>query len=126
VEDDLVVTVDLPLEPGAGLDEIVASLASPPQLPDRALRTLVADPPLVDAVEVVDGVGEVDLPPELATLSGDDQRLAVAQLVCTLTGQPGVGPVVFTLDGASIEVPRGDGSLTSGPVSRDDYSQLLG
>jgi spore germination protein GerM len=64
--------------------------------------------------------------PAITELGGDEQLLAVAQLVCTLTARPGVGPVSFTLEGAPVDVPTGDGSLTSGPVSRDDYADLLG
>jgi hypothetical protein len=37
-----------------------------------------------------------------------------------------VGLVSFTLEGAPVDVPRGDGSVTSGAVSRDDYAELLG
>jgi hypothetical protein len=32
--------------------------------------------------------------------------------------------VRFTLDGRPTEVPRANGELTSGPVSRDDFSAV--
>jgi hypothetical protein len=49
------------------------------------------------------------------------------QIVLTLTDRPGVGPVVFTLDGQKMRVFRGDASLTEQgeSVSRDDYLGLL-
>jgi len=68
----------------------------------------------------------VDLTDDFAALAGQDQLLAIAQLALSLTGQAGVGRVAFTLGGDRIEVPRGDGSLTSGSVSRDAYLTLLG
>ena len=57
-------------------------------------------------------------------LSSDDQLLALAQLVFTLTARPGIGQVRFTLRGEAIQVPRADGSLVATPVSRDDYSAV--
>ncbi len=54
-----------------------------------------------------------------------DQLKALAQLVCTFTEQRGVGQVQFSVSGSSAEVPRGDGSSTSDPVSRLDYTDLI-
>lgn len=88
------------------------------------LRTEVTEGSVLD-VEVAGGVAAVELAEDFAGLSVDAQLLAVAQLVCTLTGQRGVGQVRFTLDGTDVEVPRQDGSLTDGPVTRDDYRRLI-
>ena len=54
-----------------------------------------------------------------------DPLATIAQLVCTLTQQRGVGAVRFTVDGVPFDVPIANGSLTEGPVSRDDYAPLL-
>ncbi len=53
------------------------------------------------------------------------RRRTWTQLVCTFTARAGIGQVAFTLSGAPVDVPRGDGSLTADPVSRDDYAELL-
>lgn len=113
------------VEPAGDLSEVVAALADPPEVDGTQLATAVAGQDLVGDVTLTAGVAHVDLLPPITLLGGDEQLLAIAQLVCTLTGQPGVGPVSFTLDGASVDVPRDDGSLTSEPVSRDDYADLL-
>jgi hypothetical protein len=126
IDESSLATVATAVDPPVGLDDVIATLAEPPSLEGRSLRTAVGDPPLVRDVRLVGGIAQVDLLPAISTLAGDEQLLAVAQLVCTLTGQPGVGPVSFTLEGAPVDVPRGDGSLTSAPVSRDDYADLLG
>jgi spore germination protein GerM len=124
VQEGALAVVDATLDPPVDLDDVIGALADPPE--DGSLRSAVSDPPLVDEVELVAGVARVDLRPAITALGGDEQLLAVAQLVCTLTARPGVGPVSFTLEGAPVDVPTGDGSLTDGPVSRDDYGDLLG
>jgi spore germination protein GerM len=124
VQEGELVVVDSALDPPVDLPEVVDALAEPPD--QGSMRTAVSDPPVVGDAALVGGVARVDLLPAITTLGGDEQLLAVAQLVCTLTARPGVGPVSFTLEGAPIDVPTGDGSLTSGPVSRDDYADLLG
>lgn len=53
------------------------------------------------------------------------QSLAFAQIVATLTPERARG-VRFRLDDADLPVPRDDGLLSSGPVSRADYADLLG
>ena len=51
--------------------------------------------------------------------------LALGQLVLTATARPGVGQVRFTLEGLPVQVPTADGTVTSDPLSRDDYLALL-
>ena len=92
--------------------EIAAGLRS--ALPDEA----------VDRVSLSSGTARVDLARPFTELSSSDQIIALGQLVYTLTGQPGVGLVRFTLLGAGTEVPRANGSLTPARVSRDDYAAI--
>jgi spore germination protein GerM len=122
VHDGELAVVGSALDPPIGLPDIVDALAEPPN--DESLRTALGEPPLVGDVQLVAGVARVDLLPAVTSLSGNEQLLAVAQLVCTLTARPGVGLVSFTLEGSPVDVPTGDGSLTSGAVSRDDYADL--
>lgn len=65
--------------------------------------------------------------PFLADVSPTDQRLAIAQLVLTLTRRPGIGQVSFRVDGTDIAVPRGAGDLTipGASVTFDDYIALV-
>lgn len=66
----------------------------------------------------------------LLTLDGPDsevqrtQPLAYAQIVATLTPAR-VDGVRFRLDGRDLDVPQGKGLLSDGPVSREDYAELL-
>jgi spore germination protein GerM len=126
VRDDAIVGVRVMLDAPANPEDAVAALEDPPDSASGPLRTATADPAIVRSVTLANGIASVDLRPAVSDLSGDDQLLAVAQLVCTLTGRAGIGQVSFTLEGAPVDVPRGDGSLTDEPVSRDDYEALFG
>jgi Sporulation and spore germination len=52
--------------------------------------------------------------------------LAYGQIVCTLTTRPDVSAVVFTRGDEPLDVPRGDGRLTSDPLRGRDYENLIG
>jgi spore germination protein GerM len=74
------------------------------------------------------GVAEVDAGGSfLRSIAPSDQRLAVAQLVATLTSRPGIGQVVFAVDGEQIAVPRGRGDVVPAgtPVTFEDYAMLI-
>lgn len=108
-------------------DDLVDVLAAGPTETETQLGLSSALPEPSPAVDVTiqGGVAVVDLDATFSDLSADQQLLAVAQMVCTLTDQPGVGQVRFTLEGERIEVPQGDGALTASPVTRDDYADLI-
>lgn len=74
------------------------------------------------------GVATVDLQPAFfADMEPRDQRLAIAQIVLTLTNQRGVGQVTFTQNGAPISVLSGSGSATQpgALLVGTDYAGLL-
>ena len=80
------------------------------------------------SVTVTRGIATVDLPPNFINeLPGAEQRLAVAQIVLTLTRRAGIGQIVFTTEQRAQAVPRGRGDLTEpgGAVACEDYSNLL-
>lgn len=110
--------------PSAGVDDVLTALASPPSPAEQraGLSTLVTS---VLTARVKSGVATVALGSDFTTSSSVDQLTAVAQIVCTLTALPGIGQVGFQLDGKPADVPRGDGSTTAKPVSRDDYPKLI-
>jgi Sporulation and spore germination len=66
------------------------------------------------------GVLTVDLARGFLT-KGGDETLAVAQLVWTLTGLPGVDSVRFRVAGEPVQVPTGNRALARGAVTRDDF-----
>ncbi len=106
------------------LNDILQALAQPPTPQEQVQGLNTAVTPGITAT-VTGGVAKVVLDADFGTESATDQLNAVAQIVCTLTTRPGIGQVQFQLTGTVTEVPRGDGSGTSAPVSRDDYPKLI-
>ncbi len=105
------------------VDDALAALTSGPTAAERSegLRTALAGPvrlagmdgAAVPVVDVVDSFGQIE---------GEEQILALAQIVFTLTGLPGVHGVAFALSGREVEVPTGDGTLKGGPLRRNDFA----
>jgi spore germination protein GerM len=89
------------------------------------LRTaLLTTPGLVRSGGVTGGIATIDLGQPFTEIAGRDQIVALAQIVSTVTGLPGVGRVRFTLGGNPVGILRGDGAVTTETVSRDDYATL--
>jgi spore germination protein GerM len=105
---------------------VLHALDGPPSGSDGQLRSALSGTDVVRSVKLSGGVAQVALGASISTMAPDEQVLAVGQIVCTLTAQPGVGQVAFTLGGAPLPVPTGDGSLATDVVTRDDYAAMLG
>jgi spore germination protein GerM len=125
INNGALVVVSEPLPAPVHLLAAVAALAQPPEVGGQSLQTAMASPEIVNQVTLQGGIATVDLKQAISALGGENQLLAVAQIVCTLTDRPGVGQVSFTLAGTPALIPRSDGSLVSTPVSRDDYASLI-
>lgn len=124
-----VVPIDRLLLSPAAAPQVLAALSEGPPEGDAAAGLRSALPVGFAAeVTVERGVATVVLPGAFITeLPGGEQRLAVAQIVLTLTRQSGVGQVRFTSNNEPQSVPRGRGDLTTpgATVACDDYANLL-
>lgn len=124
-----VVPIDRPLLSPAAPPQVLAALAEGPPEGDAAAGLRSALPTDFAAqVTVERGIATVVLPATFITdLPGGEQRLAIAQIVLTLTQQSGVGQVRFTSNNEPQAVPRGRGDLSSpgATVACDDYANLL-
>ena len=108
--------------------EVIGDLSggSLPTDKPTALRTVLRAEHVASVVPT-GGIARVGLTPDFGQkLPAGEQQLALAQLVFTLTALPGIGQIVFERDGAPIEVPRSDGSLASGLITREDFAGVLG
>ena len=120
------VFVATPLPAGAALSQISAALqAGPDTLGDlgAGLRSAVPDQPEIRATDNNAGVAVVELPDGFFdSIPVADQRLAVAQIVLTLTDSRGIGQVQF-----NVAVPRPSGALAPAgqPLSRNDFLSLV-
>lgn len=70
------------------------------------------------------GVATVDLPTSFENLDGQDQVVAVAQVVFTLTAFPDIRGVAFLVGHQATQVPNEGGKLVAGPLTRSDYPGL--
>lgn len=128
VRDGKLVAVTRHVDRAATVAEAVAALQAGPTETERGtgLSTSLAGPGVVTAITVNGDQASIALTAPVDGGSRADETLAYAQLVCTLTARPDIHSVVFTSDGQPIGVPRGDGSLSPGPLTAADYSMLLG
>lgn len=113
----------------ASASQVYAALAEgvPPGDTAAGLRTAIPESTAVSVV-VERGIARVELPGEFTSaIPGAEQRMAIAQIVLTLTRRSGIGQVVFSSAGQPQSVPRGRGDLTQpgGSVACEDYSNLL-
>jgi hypothetical protein len=125
-KDDRLVRTVRSLPPPVTLDALLESLKQGPSSAELSdgVRSAVPDDNTFESAELSGGTALVDLGKPFTAASTEEQVLALAQIVFTLTARPGVGQVQFTIEDAAIEIPVGDGSVTSQPVSRDNYLTL--
>ena len=113
----------------ATTSQVLAALVAGPPSGNAGLGLRSALSPQLNAtIQIAKGIATIDSTGFiLAGLSPVDQRLAIAQLVLTFTRRPGIGQVIFSVNGVQIAVPRGKGDLVKPgvPVSFDDYFVLL-
>lgn len=117
--------VSRPVVAGSSAQTSIDELLRGPTATDLARGLSSALPPDVSiSVQVGGSIARADVGPELMQIRGQQQLLAIAQVVLTLSAVPGVDAVSFDLDGNSVDVPIGDGTLVGRPVTPRDYLSL--
>ena len=126
VQGERLAPVQRELPAPVSVESVLEALADGPTATEvqLGLRTALLAPGLMGSGGVSGGIAVVDLGQPFTEIAGRDQILALAQIVSTVTGLPGVGRVRFTLDGNPVGILRGDGAVTTETVSRDDYATL--
>jgi spore germination protein GerM len=107
----------------ASLTQIVGALLAGPTATESAtgIQSFLNRTGVQVALAGSTGVATVDFTTNPIQVVGPDQTLAIAQVVYTLTQQPGVTGVMFEIGGKSIEVPTAAGAQVPGPVTRADF-----
>lgn len=126
VRDEALVTVVRWVPSQPTVDALVHDLVTGPTAAERArgMTSAVLGTDVVGPVRLAGGQATV----QLATGSENvhsDEVLALGQLVCTLDSHPRVDGVSFVRDGKRVSVPRGDGTLSAGPLTTADYANLV-
>lgn len=116
------------LSPASAAQVLAALAEGVPSVEAAAGLRSALPPDFIAEVIVERGIARVDLPPTFVTdVPGAEQRLAIAQIVLSLTRRAGIGQVLFTSAAQPQSVPRGRGDLTDpgGTVACEDYANLL-
>jgi hypothetical protein len=108
-------------------DELMDDLLAGPTDAERraGLTSALLGDDIIASVHTVDNHVVVELVAGLGDTSRNDQVLAFAQIVCTLSAHPLITGVSFTSNGQAVAVPLADGSLSTGPLTTADYTALL-
>ena len=126
VQGERLAPVQRELPAPVSVEAVLDALAAGPTTTEvqLGLRTTLLTPGLMRSGGVTGGIATIDLGQPFTEIAGRDQIVALAQIVSTVTGLPGVGRVRFTFDGQPVGILRGDGAVTTETVSRDDYATL--
>lgn len=127
IRDSKLVAVTRHVDIASTAQELVDALEAGPTETERTagLSTALGGTDVISAVTLTGDRAELALTSPVDSGTRSDVVLAYAQLVCTLTARADITTVVFTQDGTAVGVPRGDLSLSDGPLTAADYSVLI-
>lgn len=114
---------DVPTTPAS----VLVSLFAGPNASERSakLDTAIPADAELSAARTVGRVLTIDVTDVFDELTPEGLRLAVAQIVATATDIAGVQSVQLRIDGEPRVWPRGNGELTSRPLTKYDYPGLV-
>jgi hypothetical protein len=114
--------VPVPVNLGSALSALVQGAR-----PDESARGISSSvgPQASDVTSQIEGAtAVVNITDSFLGIGAREQVAGFAQIVYTLTEIPGVENVRIHLNGQPASVPRGDGSATTDPLTRDTYASL--
>jgi spore germination protein GerM len=115
-------TVSAPATLGSALTELAQGVTSAESAQGLISPVSTATPISLTTVNGTTAV--VNVASSFADLGGQDQIIAAAQIVYTLTLFPGVGQVTIRVRGRPAQVPTETGRLSPVPLTREDYANL--
>jgi hypothetical protein len=128
VKDGKLVPVVRSVRGQSTVDTLIADLVAGPTEEELAngLTSALPGADLIGAVHVIDRQVTIAIPAGFEDTGRSDEYLAFGQIVCTLDARPDVSGVVFFDQGERVAaVPRGDLSLSTGPLTTADYAELI-
>jgi spore germination protein GerM len=127
VRNESLVSVTRDLSAPPMLEVILNSLFGPVTEPEHraGLRTAIPRSTQILSIEEEGATLLVDLSRDFAAVGGEEEVLAVAQIVMTAASFEGVESVAFQLEGVPTDVPVASGALSVDPVAADDYASLV-
>ncbi|MGH8979766.1 MAG: GerMN domain-containing protein [Acidimicrobiales bacterium] len=114
------------LPPPVTVRKVLAALDKGPTSTQAAqgLKSPISTAAPLSLASDAGGTVTVDVGSGFTALAEQDQAIAAAQLVYTLTALPHVTSVVIRIDGKHAKVPTGTGTLSGQPLTRADYASL--
>ncbi len=126
---DQLFAIETPLARKPSASQVMAALeAGPTGAGAQGLHSAIPHGPVpVVTEDLGHGLVTIDLSPNFRADTGGDQRLAIGQIVLTMTQLSGVSQVTFTENGAKVKVQLADGQLSDdgAVLYAADYTQLL-
>ncbi len=107
----------------ANLSEVLGALLAGPTAVEQAngIATYLSGSKTQVSTSVAADVATVNFAVNPVQPVGPAQTLAIAQVVYTVTQQPGIDQVLIHIDGQAVQVPVANGAEVPGPVNRFDY-----
>lgn len=124
VREERLVPITRPLQGTAGSlpEALMLALLQGPAGPPRGVRSAIPTDTRMNAIEVDDRTAVVDLSEDFERRDAERPLiLRLAQVVYTLTEDPEVVSVRFSIDGVPTAVLAGNEQVQSRPVTRGDY-----
>jgi len=122
--DGQLVAVDREVAVPASSSQVLGALLAGPTATESAsgIQSFLTGNGVRASVTESGGIATVDFSTSPIQVVGPDQTLAIAQVVYTVTQQPGITGVSFEIGGKPIEVPTATATAqVPGPVGRADY-----
>lgn len=126
VDHGVIVPVTRNLPEPVDVTTVLESLLDGTTAPEerRGLRTSIPPGTRVLDVEENGSTARLDLSEDFAAVGGEEELLAVAQVVLSITAIDGVESVLFELEGVQTDVPLPGGALTDEPITGSEYREL--
>jgi spore germination protein GerM len=120
------VPVDREVKMPVGIDDFVRSLlgGSGRAEKNRGLTTSFPSATELLGTDLDGGVLTVNLSQALGDARGEAQKVAIAQIVYTVTERSSINAVRFKIDGKDVGVLIDGGSESTDPVDRNDYRSV--
>ena len=126
---DQLFAIETPLARKPSASQVMAALeAGPTGTGAQGLHSAIPHGPVpVVTEDLGHGLVTIDLSPNFRVDTGGDQRLAIGQIVLTMTQLSGISQVTFTENGAKVKVQLADGQLSDegAILYAADYTQLM-
>lgn len=110
--------------PATVLDALLSGVPDEPGNDPSVVTKIPANTALASQPVLRSGILTIDLDRGISGVQGDGARLAYGQMVCTTDALDGVDGVLFSIDGAPVQPPNGQGETGGAPLTCAAYDNV--